>query len=86
MTLDVDDLTRYVVARHFRVADRSTRTRATRKQVKAFIVSAIRDAVNDRLATMGGRAQATARRLLADAPPKRTNHEPLSTERQGSLW
>lgn len=87
LTLDVDELTRYVVARHFRVEDGSKRTRATRGQVKRFVDRAVRDAVADRLGTMGGRARAVARRLQAgETYARATAGEPLSEERQGSLW
>lgn len=88
LTLDVDDLTRFVVARHFRAIqnDARGRTRATRLQVRLFAQAALRDAVGDRLATMGGRAKATARRLALGTQFERPIHEPLSAERQLALW
>jgi len=88
MTLDVDDLTRFVVAKHFRAIqnDGKKRTRATRAQIRLFAQAALRDAVSDRLATMGGRARATANRLKKGTQFERPTHAPLSDERQLGLW
>jgi hypothetical protein len=88
LTLDVDDLTRFVVARYFRAIqnDGRKRTRSTRAQVRLFAQAAMRDAVSDRIAAMDSRGKAVARRLIRGTQFERPTHEPLSAERQPSLW
>ena len=72
LMLDIDDHTRYVIAKYYRAAiissdaprgDR-TRTRATRAQARRFVVAALRRCVINQARDLDARSRAVAKRLL----------------------
>lgn len=83
LALDVDEATRFVVAKYFGVVERPRR-RATRRQIRAFAQAAFRAAVKEQAGELRGRARATAARLVS--PPDETVAElRRPDERQPSL-
>lgn len=86
LSLDVDERTRYVIAKYFAAAGDSkdkARTRATRAQVRRFAAAALQVAIKERAASLHRRQRATADRLGNPAPePEEVDH---SWEWQGML-
>lgn len=84
MTFEVDEYSRYVIARFFRPVDeKKTRTRATRKQVRRFIGAALNSAVNEQRVILDPKGRATAKRLRD--PKAQTETLPEPPEKQTSI-
>ena len=77
LTLEVDDHQRFVIAKFFAPAaagktDRQ-RTRATRAQVKRFVLAALRKAVKDQAQELPSRRSRTIAQRLENGSRKRAN-------------
>ena len=83
-TIDVDDRDRYVVAKYFAAVDDSDRTRATRKQVRAFAKDAFRTHVSEQAGALKRRERNVAARLSEGKPVEHGLREPA--EKQLSLF
>lgn len=84
--LDVTQYERFAIMKYFQPVDPIKRRRATRKQVKAFAVAAIKTAVEERVAMLKGRSKAAATRLKVDAPPKLDEQLSAPDESQRMLF
>lgn len=85
LTLEVDEFTRFVIAKYFAPVSSKRRNRATRKQVAAFTRGAIRAAVLEHMTVLRGRPLATAARLRDGAPalePAEELRRPDEVQRQ----
>lgn len=86
VTFDVDDHGRYVMAKYFgsKTARGQSRTRATRREVKEFIIGATAWAVREHANALRGRSRAAAKRL-ADGPRETVAPVAAPAEHQPSL-
>lgn len=91
LSVDVDDLDRYLIARHFRTAEGGKpRTRATRAQVRRFLIVALNTVLGDQAQAARGRAKGVVRRLkagpLAIQFASKETLPPSDDGRQPTLW
>lgn len=86
LNLSVGDLERYVIAKYFAVPGASkadaVRARATRAQVRRFVLAACRSAVSAHAENLRGRGRATARRLSAGYVAGETLRPPREEQRR----
>lgn len=85
LTITVGDYERFIIARYFRLPNGKRRTRATRMQVKRFVLAALRSAVREQAEDiLDARGKAMAQRLQTptdDAPGVEFLTEPREKQR-----
>ena len=88
LSLDVDAYTRYVIARYFRLPYETTskkrRVRATRAQVRRFVLAALRTSVHEQAGELDAMGRTIAAKLMTpidDGPGIEFLAEPREKQR-----